>query len=192
MKLSSIASQTIWHNQLQPHSTCFHNLTKLTIYGFHNLKFLFQFSVAESLNHLEVLGIRNCKLMEGVIITQGERKSSTLFPKLKWLELRNLSELIRFCNFHGNSIELPSLSELNIENCPKMQTFASDSLPVIEETEEVNIETEDNLPSFFDEKVNYSPVSFFHSFFTFLFPLCCAFYSFVHFNLEFSMMLFFS
>ena len=192
MKLFSIAGQTIWHNQLEALFACFHNLTKLTIYGCHNLKYLFSFCVAESLNHLEDLYISDCKLMEGVIITQGERKSSTLFPKLKRLELVNLSELIRFCNFHGNSIELPSLSELFIENCPKMQTFASDSLPGIEETEEVNTDTEDNLPSFFDEKVNYSPVSFFHSFFTFLFPLCCAFYSFVYFNLEFSMMLFFT
>ena len=158
LKLSSIASQTIWHNQLQAHSACFHTLTMLTIGGFDNLKYLFPFSVTESLDHLEVLSIWNCKLMEGAIITQGERKSNTLFPKLKRLELVNLSELIRFCNFHGNSIELPSLSELIIQNCPKMQTFASNSQLGIEDPVEVNMETEENLHSFFDEKVNYSPV----------------------------------
>ncbi|KAK3227604.1 hypothetical protein Dsin_007466, partial [Dipteronia sinensis] len=156
LNLSSIASQTIWHNQLQPHSVCFHKLTELSIYGCHNLKYLFPISVAESLNHLKDLHIYDCKLMEGVIITQGERKSSTMFPKLKQLSLDDLPELTRFCNFNGNSIELPSLSELIINNCPKMQTFASNSLPGIEEPEEVNTDTEENLPSFFDEKVSFS------------------------------------
>ncbi|TXG59149.1 hypothetical protein EZV62_016978 [Acer yangbiense] len=155
---SSIASQTIWHNQLQAHSASFHNLAMLVVNACNNLKYLFPFSVAESLNNLEVLEIYYCKLMEGVITTQGERKSSTLFPKLRRLNLDELPELIRFYNFNGNSIELPSLSELIIYDCPKMQTFASNSLPGIEEPEKVNTDTEENsfLPSFFDEKVSLS------------------------------------
>ncbi|TXG59146.1 hypothetical protein EZV62_016975 [Acer yangbiense] len=150
--LSSIVSQTIWHNQLQAHSACFHNLTKLTIYGCHNLKYLFPIYVAESLNNLVVLNIWNCKLTERVVMAQDEREISILFPKLNKLNLRDLSELTRFCTFNGNSIELPSLTELIIQDCPKMQTFASNSLPGIEEPEEVNTYTQENLPSFFDEK----------------------------------------
>ena len=171
--LSSIVSQTIWHNQLQANSASFHNLTELTVDSCHDLKYLFPFSVAESLNNLEVLEIWNCKLMEGVITTQGERKSSTLFPKLKQLNLEELPELIRFCNFNGNSIELPSLSELIIYDCPKMQTFASNSLPGIEEPEEVNTDTEENLPSFFDEKVNILLLPSFILSSLFFFPLLC-------------------
>ena len=107
LNLSSIASQTIWHNQLQPHSASFHNLTELTIYGCDNLIYLFPISVAESLNHLELIDISDCKLMEGVIITRGERKSSTLFPKLKQLNIDDLS----------NSQDSATSMEIQL-NCP--------------------------------------------------------------------------
>ncbi|KAH7553370.1 hypothetical protein JRO89_XS12G0003300 [Xanthoceras sorbifolium] len=135
-------------------SFCLQQLTELTFDGCDNLKYLFPSSMAESLVHLEILKISNCKFMEGVIISQEERKSSSVLPKLNQLKLKDLSELTRFCNFSGYFIELPSLSELEISNCPKMQTFASDSvcadMLAIEEPKEAN--TEENIHSFFDEK----------------------------------------
>ncbi|KAL5743205.1 hypothetical protein ACOSP7_029937 [Xanthoceras sorbifolium] len=138
-------------------SFCRQHLTELTFDGCDNLKYLFPSFMAESLVHLEILEISNCKFMEGVIISQEERKSSSVLPKLYQLTLKDLPELIRFCNFNGNSIELPSLSELEIQNCPKMQTFASDSvcadMLAIEEHKEAN--TEENIHSFFDEKVAF-------------------------------------
>ncbi|KAL5809789.1 hypothetical protein ACOSQ3_030480 [Xanthoceras sorbifolium] len=138
-------------------SFCLQQLTELTFDGCDNLKYLFPSSMAESLVHLEILKISNCKFMEGVIISQEERKSSSVLPKLNQLKLKDLSELTRFCNFSGYFIELPSLSELEISNCPKMQTFASDSvcadMLAIEEPKEAN--TEENIHSFFDEKVAF-------------------------------------
>ncbi|KAK4833802.1 hypothetical protein QYF36_011568 [Acer negundo] len=122
-------------------SWCLQNLTGLVMCDCDNLKYSFPSSMAEGFVHLEFLEVSNTKFMEGVIIIQEERKSSTLFPKLNQLKLKGLPKLTRFCNFNGNSIELPSLSRMDIQNCPKMQTFASDSLcadmPAIEEPEKM-------------------------------------------------------
>ncbi|KAL5813466.1 hypothetical protein ACOSQ3_024228 [Xanthoceras sorbifolium] len=139
----------------QATSSCFQNLTELIMHGYDSLKYVFPSSVAESFAHLKVFKISNCKHMEGIIITEEERIHSTLFPELKQLTLIDLPELKRLCNFKGDSIELPSLSELEIAKCPNMQTFASDSvcadMPTIEESNEAN--TEETIHSFFDEKV---------------------------------------
>ncbi|KAL5749180.1 hypothetical protein ACOSP7_023783 [Xanthoceras sorbifolium] len=139
----------------QATSSCFQNLTELIMHGYDSLKYVFPSSVAESFAHLKVFKISNCKHMEGIIITEEERIHSTLFPELKQLTLKDLPELKRLCNFKGDSIELPSLSELEIAKCPNMQTFASDSvcadMPTIEESNEAN--TEETIHSFFDEKV---------------------------------------
>ncbi|KAL5743214.1 hypothetical protein ACOSP7_029946 [Xanthoceras sorbifolium] len=158
LDLSGICIQSIWHNQLlQAISSSFQNLTKLIMHGCDNLKYLFPTSMAESLVHLEFLKISNCKFVEGVIITQEERKSSTLLPKLNQLKLKDLPELTRFCNFSGYLIELPSLLKLVIKKCPNMQTFVSDSacadMSAIEEPKEAN--TEETIYSFFDEKVAF-------------------------------------
>ncbi|TXG53573.1 hypothetical protein EZV62_018829 [Acer yangbiense] len=124
MNLSAIHIQTIWHNHLQPMSSCFQKLTKLIVNDCDTVKYLFSSSmVIESLIQLEVLEISNCKFMEAVIITNGERISNNLFPKLYRLHLKHLSELTSFCNFARYSIVLPSLAELRLENCPKMHTF---------------------------------------------------------------------
>ena len=159
LNLSSICIQTIWHKQLQPMSSCFQKLTKLIVDGCDTLKYLFSSSMVESLIQLEVLEISNCKFIEAVIITRGERTSNTLFPKLYRLRLKHLPKLTSFCIFAGNSIELLSLARLWIENCPKMHTFVYSSpfadMPASKE-ETVN-SAEENLQSqvqaLFDEKV---------------------------------------
>ena len=128
--------------------------------GCDTLKYLFSSSMVESLIQLEVLEISNCKFMEGVIITDGERISNNLFPKLYQLYLKHLSELTSFCNFAGNSIKLPSLARLWLENCPKMHTFVSNSpredMPA---SNEEPMSSEENLQSqtqpLFDEKVSF-------------------------------------
>ncbi|KAL5844625.1 hypothetical protein ACOSQ4_010583 [Xanthoceras sorbifolium] len=153
--LSSMHIQTIWHNQLQPMYSCFQNLTKIIIDGCDTLKYVFSSSMFESLIQLEVLEISNCKLMEVVTITAGGSISNTLFPKLYRLHLKHLPELTTFCNFIGNSIELPSLARLWLENCPKMHTFVS---------KEEQTNSEDNLLShvqpLFDEKVRFPDLKF--------------------------------
>ncbi|KAL5741070.1 hypothetical protein ACOSQ2_030250 [Xanthoceras sorbifolium] len=158
LNLSSICFQTIWRNQLQPMSSCFQNLTKIIMDGCDNLKYVFSSSMVKSLIQLEVLEITNCKFMELVIITAGERISNTLFPKLYKLHLKHLPKLTIFCNFTGNSIEWPSLAQLRIENCPKMHTFVSNSPPLdMPASKEDQMNSEENLHShiqpLFDEKV---------------------------------------
>ncbi|KAL5807586.1 hypothetical protein ACOSQ4_030319 [Xanthoceras sorbifolium] len=158
LNLSSIPIPTIWHNQLQPMSSYFQSLKEIIIDGCDTLKYVFSFSIAKSLIHLEGLEISNCKFMELVIITAGERISNTLFPKLYKLHLKHLPELTIFCNFPGNSIEWPSLAQLWIENCPKMHTFVSNSPPLdMPASKEDQMKSEENLHShiqpLFDEKV---------------------------------------
>ena len=109
-------------------SSCFQKLTKLIVDGCDTLKYLFSSYMVESLIQLEVLEISNCKFMERVIITEGaERTCITQFSKLRELNLKHLPELTSFCNIVGNLIELPSLANLLIENCPKMHKFVSNS-----------------------------------------------------------------
>ncbi|KAL5775496.1 hypothetical protein ACOSP7_013053 [Xanthoceras sorbifolium] len=87
-KLCGIGIQTIWHKKLLAMSF-----------------------MAEILLQLKVLEISNCKFMKGVIVTE-ELISTTPFPKLNQLKLKNLPELTRFYNFLGNSIKLPTSLEI--------------------------------------------------------------------------------
>ncbi|KAK4834594.1 hypothetical protein QYF36_025280 [Acer negundo] len=165
LNLSSICIQIIWDKQLQPMSSCFQKLTKLIVDGCDTLKDIFSSSMVESLIQLEVLEISNCKFMERVITIDGESISSTLFPKLYQLDLKHLSELTSFCSFAGNSIELPTLADLWLENCPKMHTFVSNSPSAdMPASKEEPMSSDENLQSqtqpLFDEKVQLPNLKF--------------------------------
>ncbi|KAK4850483.1 hypothetical protein QYF36_007150 [Acer negundo] len=116
----------VWHNQLL--ITYFCNLKSLVVDDkCSSLKYLFTQSLALGLVQLQELEIKNCAVLEAIIVTDEERTDNTLFPNLTRLELKDLPKLLRFCNFLGNSIELPSLARLWIDNCPNMETFISGS-----------------------------------------------------------------
>ncbi|KAL5809771.1 hypothetical protein ACOSQ3_030462 [Xanthoceras sorbifolium] len=158
LNLSSIRIETIWHNQFQPMSSFFQNLTNIIMDGCDTVKYVFSSSMVESLIQLKVLEISNCKFMEVVTITAGERISSTLFPKLYRLHVKHLPKLTSFCKFAGSSFELPSLARLWIENCPKMLTFVSNyphsDMPAsMEEYMNVEENLHSHVQPFFDEKV---------------------------------------
>ncbi|KAL5850516.1 hypothetical protein ACOSQ4_008529 [Xanthoceras sorbifolium] len=158
LNLSTIRIQTIWHNQLQPTSSYFQNLTKIIMDGCDTLRYVFSSSIVEILIQLKVLEIFNCKFMEVVIITTRVRISNTLFPRLYRLHLNHLPEFATFCKFAGNSIELPSLARLFIKNCPKMHTFVSNSPhadmpPTMEEQMNLEENLYTGIQPFFDEKV---------------------------------------
>ncbi|KAF2307116.1 hypothetical protein GH714_024930 [Hevea brasiliensis] len=101
----------------------FPNLTLLIVDGCDNLKILLSLS---SVVHLERLQIRNCKMMEEVMVKEGleeEIMSKMLLHQVESLELENLPKLTRFCT--SNLVECPVLEELRIKNCPQMRTFVS-------------------------------------------------------------------
>ena len=73
---------------------CCQNLTKLHVFGCDRMKYLFSYSMVNSLLQLQRLQIWDCKSMEGVVDTTGwsERDEGKLielkvFPKLLYLWL---------------------------------------------------------------------------------------------------------
>ncbi|KAH9687125.1 AAA domain-containing protein [Citrus sinensis] len=133
---------------------CCQNLTKLHVVSCHRMKYLFSYSMVNSLLQLQHLEIRACKSMEGVVDTTGwsEREEGHIhFPKLHSLELHCLPELTSFANtghIHSDSVvEFPSLLNLKIRGCSNMLRFISTSSP------EDTIHSEMQPPPLFDEKV---------------------------------------
>ncbi|KAH9753062.1 Disease resistance protein [Citrus sinensis] len=107
---------------------CCQNLTKLYVSSCHRMKYLFSYSMVNSLLQLQHLEIRSCESMEGVVDTTGwsEREEGKLielkvFPKLHSLKLHFLPELTSFANtghIHSDLVvEFPSLLNLEISWC---------------------------------------------------------------------------
>ncbi|TXG73903.1 hypothetical protein EZV62_002482 [Acer yangbiense] len=139
-----------WHNQLL--IGYFNNLKSLVVDDkCSSLKYMFTPSLALGLVQLQELVIKNCDVLEAIIVIVEERTDNTLFPSLTGLELKGLPKLSRFCNFPGNSIELPSLARLWIDNCPSMETFISGSTDADITASKENLHTD--IQPFFDEKL---------------------------------------
>ena len=122
-----------------------------------DLKFLFSYSMVKSLVQLENLEIRNCKSIKEIINTEelrGEgRVVNIVFPKLINLQLKRLPNLTQFAS--GNSVEFPSLTQLSIQDCPKLKTFStaimSADIKQSDEVEEMNCQ--DDIHPLFGETV---------------------------------------
>ncbi|XP_065854644.1 uncharacterized protein [Euphorbia lathyris] len=142
LKLSSINVEKLWHN----HNTefCpFEKLITLTVEGCGNLASVLTSSMVRSLVQLKQFEICDCKSMEEVIRTEGETEE-IVFPKLKYLKLKGLPKVVKFCK--GNLIQCPSMEELWIRNCPHLQTFISTSIVVGRQQDSSTL---------FDEKVDF-------------------------------------
>ncbi|KAF2318829.1 hypothetical protein GH714_011035 [Hevea brasiliensis] len=125
-----------------------------------DLKYLFTTSFVKSLLQLQKLYIQDCDFMEGIVLTEEfveERMTKILFPNLDELNLKNLSNLTRFCD--GHLIDFCSLTKLSIEKCPAFRTFVSNPLcadiKVSKKPKEVDLERNQDttFPPLFDEKV---------------------------------------
>ena len=140
----------VWHNQFPV--SFFSNLKSLVVDNdCSSLTYVFIPSVALDLVQLQELKLKNCAVLEVIIVIEEEKMMNTLFPNLKTLTLIDLPELTSFCNFAGSAIELPSLSTLCIENCPNMETFISNFTGVEMSTRKDNLHTD--IQPLFDEKV---------------------------------------
>lgn len=133
-------------------SSC-QNLTKVTVAFCDRLKYLFSYSMVNSLVQLQHLEICYCWSMEGVVETNSTesrrdegRLIEIVFPKLLYLRLIDLPKLMGF-SMGIHSVEFPSLLELQIDDCPNMKRFISIS------SSQDNIHT--NPQPLFDEKVSH-------------------------------------
>ncbi|TXG59187.1 hypothetical protein EZV62_017016 [Acer yangbiense] len=114
----------VWHKQFL--GCYFRNLKSLVVDDkCCSLRYIFTPSVALGLVQLQELKLKNCAVLEAIIVIEEEKMMNTLFPNLHTPKLIDLPKLSSFCNFVGNAIELPSLATLWIENCPNMETFIS-------------------------------------------------------------------
>ncbi|KAL5825710.1 hypothetical protein ACOSQ3_021773 [Xanthoceras sorbifolium] len=121
LELGEINFEEIWHHQLPLMSSCFQNLTDLTIWNCCNLKYVFSSSTIGSFVQLQFLYIRDC---------------------------RELKEIVRSDDL-GNNVELPSLNKLWISKCHKMKTFISgDKWPMLKKLELINCDEIDILGLF--------------------------------------------
>ena len=96
---------------------------------------------------LKYLYIEDCKVMEEILLLTedlGEEEiiPKVLFPRLEVLILKDLPVLKRFCV--GSNIKFPSLKVLEIEKCPKLESFifkpVSSDMTLSKELKEVNSE----------------------------------------------------
>lgn len=80
--------------------------------------------MASGLVQLERIGIRNCALMDEIVVNKGtEAETEVMFHKLKHLALVCLP---RLASFHLGycTIKLPSLECVLVQECPQMKTFS--------------------------------------------------------------------
>ncbi|KAH9753067.1 Disease resistance protein [Citrus sinensis] len=131
----------LWPDQFQGMYCC-QNLTKVTVTRCCPLKYMFSYSMANSLGQLRHLEIINCWSMEGIVNTTGlgGRDEFKVFPKLHFLQLDGLPKLSSFASPEANSemqpqplfdakVRLPSLEvgipnslvNLNVSYCEKIE-----------------------------------------------------------------------
>eukprot|EP00257_Ricinus_communis_P015766 XP_015573739.1 disease resistance protein At4g27190 [Ricinus communis] len=104
---------------------CFQRLRTLEVYDCGNLEIIFFLSLATSLQQLQMLKISTCQKVEKIVAQENKeaheaRNNQRLFRQLEFLELVKLPNLTCFCE-GMYAIELPSLGELVIKECPKVK-----------------------------------------------------------------------
>ncbi|GMI79299.1 hypothetical protein HRI_001599200 [Hibiscus trionum] len=135
LQLKWINVTMVWHKQLSTTSfRSYEKLTTLKIEGCGSLKHLFSFSMAKCLVHLTDFEVIGCHCINEIIFTEEIEEeteatmTSALFPRLKSLELKELSHLIGFCSFSKTQvIEFPAMKSLRIEKCPVLEGFICSS-----------------------------------------------------------------
>jgi hypothetical protein len=135
------------------------------VQGIGNIKYILPFSIARFMVQLKHLYVIECEAMEEILVVEesgvkDEITPEVLFPRLECLYLEDLPILKRFC--FGSSIEFPSLKELAIVNCPKVEAFISKSLSsdmtINKELKEMSAEETPHFvmqPFFNEEVINF-------------------------------------
>ncbi|KAJ4713100.1 Disease resistance protein [Melia azedarach] len=116
------------HNlvNLVPSSTSFQNLMTLELTYCDKLTNIVTSSTAKSLVRLRRMSLFECNMITEVVANDGDaekEKDEIVFGKLKDLSLTCLKGLTSFCS--GNcTFSFPSLEEVMVYKCPKMNIFA--------------------------------------------------------------------
>ncbi|XP_057999397.1 uncharacterized protein LOC131178448 [Hevea brasiliensis] len=126
--LQSLEVLAVWYCDnlitLAPSSASFQNLTTLEVWMCNGLVSLVTSSTAKSLVQLTKMSIAACDRLKEIVANEGnESKEDIIFSKLGELGLRYLPSLVSFCSAE-HSFKFPSLTEVFIEKCPKMQIFS--------------------------------------------------------------------
>lgn len=109
---------------LTPFSSSFTNLKILDIMGCRGLLSLGTTSAVRRLVHLTEMKIRECDIAGEVVSNEGDgTEEEIIFSKLKLIELDCLPDLSCFCFAH-NALKFPSLEEVIINKCPKLEIFS--------------------------------------------------------------------
>ncbi|KAG8372115.1 hypothetical protein BUALT_Bualt12G0032900 [Buddleja alternifolia] len=119
----------LWCHQI-PSAGFFSKLETLRICHFGSIRSLLSSSIAADLVNLKSLCIKSCNEMVKVIGDDEENvceNSQLMFPSLKWLSLLRLPNLVNFCGWRC-ALELPSLRDIQIEDCYRMESFTMGSL----------------------------------------------------------------
>ncbi|KAK4270262.1 hypothetical protein QN277_023320 [Acacia crassicarpa] len=113
--------------RLAPPSTSFKNLTYLEVGDCNGLMYFMTSCTAKSLIHLKWLRVKNCGMLEEVVVTddEGQSKEEITFENLKYLELNCLSSFKSFYSGKHTTFIFLSLVTLQVIGCPKMQNFSS-------------------------------------------------------------------
>ncbi|KAJ4721508.1 Disease resistance protein [Melia azedarach] len=112
-------------NSLVPSSTSFRNLTTLYVRDCREVTNIVTSSTTKSLVQLREMTVGSCKMLTEIVAAdEGDdgKDYEIVFSQLKNLSLSDLESLTSFCS--ANCIlQFPSLEELIVENCPKMESF---------------------------------------------------------------------
>ncbi|XP_027337393.1 uncharacterized protein LOC113851107 [Abrus precatorius] len=110
----------------------FSHLKNLNIAKCHELQYLFTSLVTKKLMHLEQIIVKECDSMKEIVAKENQEETTSeviKFERLDWIYLNSLSSLE--CFYSGNdTLQLPSLSQVNIQKCPNMEIFSKGSILV--------------------------------------------------------------
>jgi hypothetical protein len=115
-----------------PSAVSFSYLKNLRIISCHKLEYLFTSSVAKMLVHLEKITVKSSQSIKEIVAK--EKDGTTLqgikFEWLYYIHLDSLSSLV--CFYSGNdNMQLPSLTQVDIMQCPKMEVFSQGDIDAI-------------------------------------------------------------
>ncbi|KAI9112234.1 hypothetical protein K1719_016757 [Acacia pycnantha] len=111
--------------RLAPPLTSFTNLITLEVVDCSGMMDFMSPFTAKSLVHLTHMTVRNCMMLEEVVMSnEGGPEEEIIFKSLKYLELTCLRRFKSFC-FGKHTVTFPSLVKLKVTGCHKMQNFSS-------------------------------------------------------------------